>query len=239
MSEEQRSLSGYRSKVHEQGEYENPNEGKPPLTEFDEYVLRLTAFPKVKTFQQLKKIAGVERPISVDKAIIVFEEENTKNEVLSLMRVDSLNFSEDDAFESAIIRFFRKIQHPLKEGIEPKWDDYFVVGMRFRARVVVGKDGDKKPNGKYYLDVPTCRPLGVITKTFEQIAKEDASSQTTPPVENTKKPYAVLGNALFLARGAKNYQEATGMLEKANASKEVMMALLGAHMDEKIKYPIQ
>lgn len=235
MSEEQRSLSGYKSKVHEQGEFENPNEGKPTLTEFDEYVLRLTAFPKVKTFQQIKKVNGKDTAINVDKAIIVFEEEGTKNEVLSLMRVDSLNFSEDDAFESAIIRFFRKIGHPLVLGTEPNWDDYFVVGMRFRARVVVGKDNDKKPNGKYYLDVPTCRPLGVITKTFEQIAKEDAKEDVK---EGAKKPYAVLGNALFLAKGAKTYQEACGMLEKANASKEVMMALLGAHMDQKINYPI-
>lgn len=163
MIEVQRSLSGYKSKVHEQGEFEKSNEGKPALTEFDEYILRLTAFPKVKTFQQIKNVNGKDTAITVDKAIIVLEEERTKNEVLSIMRVDTLNFSQDDAFESAIIRFFRKIGHPLKKGIEPNWDDYFVVGMRFRARVVVGKDNDKKSNGKYYLDVPTCRPVTVFT----------------------------------------------------------------------------
>ena len=224
MSEEQRSLSGYRSKVHEQGEYENPNEGKPPLTEFDEYVLRLTAFPKVKTFQQLKKVSGVERPISVDKAIIVFEEENTKNEVLSLMRVDSLNFSEDEAFESAIIRFFRKIQHPLKEGIEPKWDDYFIVGMRFRARVVVGKDGDKKPNGKYYLDVPTCRPLGA------------SQSPVSPAAGDTS---VLLENAMLIVHGCETAMDATNKLFERNAKTEVVQAFLAAHKAGAVKFPIQ
>ena len=48
-----RTLAGYKSKVHEQGEFENPNEGKPPLNDSDEYVLRLTEFPHVKAFQQI------------------------------------------------------------------------------------------------------------------------------------------------------------------------------------------
>ena len=225
MSDEpQRSLSGYKSKVHEQGEFENPNEGKPFLTEFDEYVLRLTAFPKVKTFQQTKMIAGVERAISVDKAICVFEEEGTKNEVLSLMRVDSLNFSEDDAFESAIIRFFRKIQHPLKEGIEPNWDEYFVVGMRFRARVAVGKDADKKPNGKYYLDVPTCRPLGATTAP--------ASTETAPSD-------VLLATALKITVGCETAMDATNKLFERNAKTEVVQAFLAAHKAGKITFPIQ
>jgi hypothetical protein len=225
MSDEpQRSLSGYKSKVHEQSDFENPNEGKPPLTEFDEYTLRLTAFPKVKTFQQLKKINGKETPINVDKAIIVFEEETTKNEVLSLMRVDSLNFSEDDAFESAIIRFFRKIGHPLVEGVEPNWDDYFVVGMRFLARVAVGKDDKKSPNGKYYLDVPTCRPL-----------KANATAAPTNPTQYTPE---ALANALFIAKGAKTNGEAMDKLKSANAPKDIVMALFNAELDGKITYPI-
>jgi hypothetical protein len=223
MSDEaQRSLSGYKSKVHEQGEYENPNAGKPSLTEFDEYVLRLTAFPKVKTFQQLKKIAGKDATIQVDKAICIFEEETTKNEVMSLMRVDSLNFSEDDAFESAIIRFFRKIQHPLKEGIEPNWDDYFVVGMRFRARVVVGKDGDKKPNGKYYLDVPTCRPLGITM------------SQT--PTETVPND-ALLANAMLIVHGCANAMDATQRLFDAQCKPDVVQAFLAANKSGQIIYP--
>ena len=42
MTEQQRTLAGYKSKVHEAGEFENPNEGKPPLNDSEGYVLRLT-----------------------------------------------------------------------------------------------------------------------------------------------------------------------------------------------------
>jgi len=222
--EAQRSLSGYKSKVHEQGEFENPNEGKPPLTEFDEYVLRLTAFPKVKTFPQIKKIRGVDTTIQVDKAICIFEEEHTKNEILSLLRVDSLNFSEDDAFESAIIKFFRKIQHPLKEGIEPNWDEYFIVGMRFRARVAVGKDADKKPNGKYYLDIPTCRPLGITT------------TQDIPPI-TTPDNSVLLANAMLIVHGCQNAMDATQRLFDSQCKPELVQVFLAANKAGTIKYP--
>ena len=219
--DQQRTLSGYKSKVHEQGEFENLNEGKPTLTEFDEYTLRLTAFPKVKSFQQMKKINGKETVINVDKAICIFEEEVTHNEVISLMRVDSLNFSEEDAYESAIIRFFRKIQHPLREGVEPNWDEYFVVGMRFRSRVVVGKDGDKKPNNKYYLDVPTCRPLG--------------ASQTVAPAQ---KPDATLTNALLLAKGATSGTDAYFKLVEAKCPPDMIALFVQADKLGQVNYPI-
>ena len=225
MSEEQRTLSGYKSRVHEQSDFENPNEGKTTLTEFDEYTLRLTAFPKVKTFQQLKKINGKDTTVNVDKAIIVFEEEATKNEILSLMRVDSLNFSEDDAFESAIIRFFRKIGHPLVEGVEPNWDDYFVVGMRFLARVVIGKDDKKVPNGKYYLDVPTCRPL-----------KGTVAPQTTMP-DKPAADASNLANAMIIVHGCDNVSDAIKRLSNAKVAEDVMSAFLTANGEGKIKYP--
>jgi len=226
MSEEaQRSLSGYKSKVHEQGEFENPNEGKSPLTEFDEYILRLKAFPKVKSMPVLKKVNGVDKTINVDKAICIFEEETTKNEVLSMMRVDSLNFSDDDAFESAIIRFFRKIQHPLREGVEPNWDDYFVTGMRFRARVVMGKDQNKKSVvGKYYLDVPTCRPL----------LPSDKNDGTPAPA----KPDATLTNALLLAKGAKDSMEAYFKLADAKAPVDLIAIFVQADKLGQVSYPI-
>jgi hypothetical protein len=226
-AEPQRTLAGYKSKVHEQGEFDNPNDGKPALTEFDEYVLRLTAFPKVKTFQQIKqKKDGTQVAINVDKAICEFEDHNTRNIVTAMFRVDSLNFADDEAYESAILKFFRKMGHPIAEGIEPIWEELFVVGMRFRSRVVVGKGEDKKPNGRYYLDVPTVRPL--------LAADKDASAQPPKPSDAQN----ALANALFLAKGAKTHNEAMDMLTAAKAPKEVVMAMFTAHMDDKIKYPL-
>ena len=99
MTEEQRTLAGYKSKVHEAGEFENPNEGKPPLNDTDEYVFSLRTFPRVKEFSQIKeKKDGTRTTVKVDKAICEFVEEGTKNVVLAFFRVDSLNFSEDESF---------------------------------------------------------------------------------------------------------------------------------------------
>ena len=215
----QRSLSGYKSQVHEQGEYDNPNEGKPVLNDSDEYVFRLTAFPHVKSFDQIKeKKDGTRTTVKVDKAICIFEEEQTKNIVTAFFRVDSLNFSEDEAFESAVVRFFKKIKIPLVEGVSPEWDKYFVVGMRFRGRVAIGKDADKKPNAKYFLDIPTCRPLG----------------SAVAPDTNA----ATLANALFVAKGSKDFGEAEDKIKAAGSDKNLLMALFQAHLDGKLTYPI-
>ena len=231
MTDEQRSLAGYKSKVHEQGDFENPNEGKPPLDDTTEYVFQLVSFPRVKEFSQIKeKKDGSRVTVKVDKAICDFEEKNTKNIVTAFFRVDSLNFSDDESFESGIVRFFKKIKHPLVEGVEPDWTQYFVVGMRFRGRVVVGKDDKKVPNGRYFLDVPTCRPLLPSDKAGEDFAHEspqkpDASSAT-------------LANALLLCKGATDFQSAMAMLKDAGASKEVVMALFNANLDNKVTFPI-
>jgi len=222
MTDEQRSLAGYKSKVHEQGEFENPNEGKPPLNDTDEYVFRLNAFPRVKTFNQIKeKKDGTRTTIKVDKAICDFEEAQTKNIVTAFFRVDSLNFSEDESFESGVVRFFKKIKHPLAEGVEPDWEQYFVTGMRFRGRVVLGKGQDKKPDGRYYLDVPTCRPLLPNDKN-----------------DGTTASDGTLANALLLAKGAKDFNSAMDMLKAAGAAKDVAMALFNANLDGNVKFPI-
>ena len=223
--EPQKSLAGYKSKVHEAGEFENPNEGKTPLNDSDEYVLRLTEFPHVKTFPQIKeKKDGSRVTIQVDKAICVFEDEASHNIVTAFFRVDSLNFSEDEAFESGIVRFFKKIKAPLPEAGDIEWGNHFLVGMRFRGRVVVGKDDKKAPNGKYFLDVPTCRPILPSDK--------NDGTATTP------KPDASLANALLLAKGAKTHQEAMDKLQSAGAPKEIVMALFQANLDGKVTFPI-
>ena len=222
--EPQRTLSGYKSQVHEGTDFENPNEGKTPLNDVDEYIFRLVSFPRVQTFSQLKeKKDGTRVTIKVDKAICEFEEQTTKNVVLAFFRVDSLNFSEDESFESGIVRFFKKIKHPLVENTSPDWDEYFVVGMRFRGRVVIGKGEDKKPNGKYFLDVPTVRPLLPQDKGDAPVSHDAA---------------ATLANALLLAKGAKTHHEAMDKLQTAGASKELVMAMFQANLDGKITFPL-
>lgn len=231
MTDEQRSLAGYKSKVHEQGDFENPNEGKTPLDDITEYVFQLIAFPKVKEFSQIKeKKDGSRVTVKVDKAICDFQEKNTGNIVNAFFRVDTLNFSEDESFESGVVRFFKKIKHPLVDGIEPDWSQYFNVGMRFRGRVVVGKDEKKIPNGRYFLDVPTCRPLLPSDKAGEDFAHEPAPATTTSD--------GTLTNALLLCKGAKDFNGAMEMLKAAGASKEVTMALFRANLDNKVTFPI-
>jgi hypothetical protein len=97
--------------------------------------------------------------------------------------------------------------------------------MRFRARVIVDRERDitKKPTGKYYLDVPTCRKLM-------------ASDMTEQP--ETPEPVGTLLNALLLAKGAKDHNEAMDKLNAAGASKELAMALFNANLDGLVKYPI-
>jgi hypothetical protein len=223
---EQRTLAGYKSKINEGTDFENPNEGKPLLNEDDEYILRLTRFPHVITRPQEKKRKdGTVYTIQTEKAVCEFEDTTTKNIITAFFRVDSINFSEDESFDSGIVRFFRKIGHPLVDGQEPRWEDYFVVGMRFRARVIVDRERDitKKPTGKYYLDVPTCRKL----------MASDMTEQPEP-----SKSDGTLLNALLLAKGAKDHNEAMDKLNAAGASKELAMALFNANLDGLVKYPI-
>ena len=92
--------------------------------------------------------------------------------------------------------------------------------MRFRGRVAIGKGEDKKPNAKYFLDIPTCRPLGAATKT---------SAAKTP---------RTLANALFLVKGSKDFGEAEDKLRAAGSDKAMLLALFQANLDGKMNYPI-
>lgn len=240
MVDQQRSLTGYKSKIQEPGDFDNPNDDKPLLTEFDEYIWKLKEFPHVKVFKQQKKLKdGSVKMEDVEKAIVMFEEQGTGNIAMSFFRVDKLNFSEDESYRSAIIRFFHKIGHPLPEGVEPDWDKFFVVGMRFRARAVVGTDvveGKKVPNHKYYIDIPTCRPL-----LPSDIQAGDIATPAKPAEPARPKPdegAALLANALFIAKGAKDSKEAMDKLKAANAGKDVTLALFQADFDGKVTYPI-
>ena len=230
MTEEQCSLMGYKSKIHEQGDFENPNEGKPQLTDLDEYIFRLKAFPKVKQFAQLKeKKDGTHVKIDVDKAICEFEEETTHNTVLAFFRIDSLNFSEEESFESGVIRFFKKIKTPLQEGVSPEWDNYFITGMRFRGRVVIGKGQDKQPNGMYYLDIPTCRPILLGDKYPETLQA---------PQKELSIPGTSIDTIKLLIKGTKDKDEGIMKLYELKQSPEVVQMFITAVRNGKITFPI-
>jgi len=234
MSEPQIPLSGYKSKIHESEDFENPNEGKPVLNDQDEYIFRLVKMPHVKTMPQLKKNnkTGKEETIQVDKAICEFEEEGTKNIVLAFWRVDSLNFSDDD-FESAILRFFRRIGTPVSPDREIQWGDYFLMGMRFRARVAIGKGPDKKPNGKYFLDVPTCRKI-----LASDMHPDAAATLPNGNAPQTNASGVSLADALKIARGSKNAGDAFAMLI-GKVTQEVVQEFVAADKRGEIAYPIQ
>lgn len=229
----QKSLAGFTGKVAEPGDgFTNPNIGKPLLNDNDEYVLKLVTMPHVvNQKQQKEKKDGTKWIEDQSKAVCEFEEATTKNIVVAFFRVDKLNFSEEDAYRSAVIKFFQKIGHPLTEGVYPDWSQFFIPGMRFRARVVVGMDktpdGKKTTNGKYYLDVPTCRKLLPSDTAGEDFEKPK-------PDENG----ALLGNALLLTKGCKDGQEALARLKAVNATKEVTMAFFNADLEGKVTYPI-
>jgi len=104
--------------------------------------------------------------------------------------------------------------------------------MRFRGRVVVGRDEKKLPNGKYFLDVPTCRPLLPSDKHPDAVASAQENATKTPTSD------ATLANALLLAKGSKDFNSAMDALKAQGANKEVAMALFNANLDGKITFPI-
>lgn len=234
MPEEQRSLAGYKSTVHEGSDFENPNDGKPPLNDSDEYVFRLATFPRVKTFSQLKeKKDGTRATIKVDKAICDFVEESTGNIVSAFFRVDSLNFSEDESFESGVVRFFKKIKKPLAENICPIWENHFIVGMRFRGRVVIGKDENKKPINRYFLDIPTCRPI-----LPSDMHPDAAATLPTSNAPKTDEKALSLANAKLIVKGCANRSEAILKLYEAKVPVEILDAFKAADDAKQIVYPI-
>lgn len=235
--EEQRTLAGYKSKVREHVDFENPNEGKPFLNDTEEYVLRLVKFPHVKEFQQVKERKDGSRvTVNVDKAICEFIEEKTKNIVVAFFPIDTLNFSEDESFESAVVRFFKKIKAPIPENTEPEWDRHFIVGMRFRSRVVIGKDDKRVPNGKYYLDIPTCRPLLESDKHPEAIASTKENAAQTPTAEPINS--VLLANAKLITHGAANVTDALQRLADSKVAEEIITAFVQANAKGQITYPI-
>lgn len=223
MSDSQQELliTNFKSKVGTG--VDNPNEGKPLLNEQDEYVLSLVKIPHVKPFNEIVDGKdGSKKTVAKQKAICEFREEKTGNIVVAFWRVDYLNFTDDEKFESGIIRFFRKIGNPITPEPDETiaWGKYFLQGMRFRSRVVVGKDTDKKPNGKYYIDVPTCRRI----------------------LESDMHPEAVaasIESIALLIKGATDERDATLRLYDAKQSAEVIQRFLVAVKSGVITFPVK
>jgi hypothetical protein len=230
MTEQPIDIGNYQGEVVERKNFEDQNKGKALLNSDDEYIFTLLKFPRGFPKKE-EKINADKSVTTVNKTMAVceFEERDSKNVVVTMFRVDKLNFGEDEKFRSGVVKFFQKLGTPLPENKYPNWKEHFIVGMRFRGRVVIKTEKDKDNNTvmKYYLDVPTVRKLLPGDKVGEAF-----SSDTQP------KPDASLANALLLAKGATDFNTAMSLLQSAQASKEVTMALFQANLDGKVTFPI-
>ena len=231
MTEQQIDIGNYQGEVVERKNFEDQNKGKALLNSDDEYIFTLLKFPRGFPKKE-EKINADKSVTTVHKTMAVceFEERDSKNVVVTMFRVDKLNFGEDEKFRSGVVKFFQKLGTPLPENKYPNWKEHFIVGMRFRGRVVIKTEKDKDNNTvmKYYLDVPTVRKLLPSDKAGEDFSRGDSNA----------KPDASLANALLLCKGAKDFNTAMDMLKAAGSSKEVAMALFNANLDGKVTFPV-
>lgn len=237
--EQQRSLSGYKCKVRPQTDFKNPNEGKPILNDSDEYIFTLIKEPHVIKQEQTRKNKNTneETKFKVDKAVCEFEERETKNIVTVFFRVDSLNFAkkvEDEPYESAIVKFFKKIKAPLPEDKEVELEKYLVVGMRFRSRVVVKPETvDGVTTMRYFMDLPTVRKL-----LPSDVAREDFGT-TSSDAPQTAASMDSVAKAKIIIVGCADSTTAHQRLLDAKAKPELIQAFLLADKRGEIAYPVQ
>lgn len=242
MTDEQRSLAGYKGSVHDAQDFDNPNEGKPLLDDSVEYVFKLISYPDrpnprviTREVEKENKKTREKKKVKVDSAVCVYEEEITKNEVVSILNIDSLNFSDDDTYQSAVVKFFKKIKTPLVEGVYPVWENYFLPGMRFRGRVVVKQKKDKDGNTitNYYLDIPTCRPI--LPSDMHPDALATLPTNNAP---KTNEAALSLANAKLIVKGCASRADALCRLYEARVSEDVVDAFKAADDAKQIAYPI-
>jgi hypothetical protein len=222
---EQMQLDGFKSTIVEKQNFDDMNKGKPLLNEDDEYVFRLTKVPHVIKTQVIRDNKDGSKTTEIAmKAVCDFEDGITKNIVTAFLRIDKLNFSDDESYRSAVIRFFQKIGSPLTENKCPNWTDKFVVGMRFRGRVKVkpGVDKDGQPITRYYLDIPTVRKL--LPTDFENTASS----------VHDKSP---LMNAQIIVKGCSTPMDAISRLTDAKVTSDVIAAFIKADKEGIITYP--
>jgi hypothetical protein len=231
MSDSKIDIGNYKSEVVEQKSFDDQNKGKPLLNTDDEYVFTLIKFPHGYTKKDEKKNAdGSITTVLKTMAVCEFEEKQTKNIVTTQFRIDKLNFGSDEKFRSGVVKFFQKLGLPLTENKIPDWKEHFVVGMRFRGRVVVKgmKDKDNNDVTKYYLDVPTVRKL----LASDTVGETFTSTETAPND-------ILLATALKITQGCENAMDATNKLFERNSKTEVVQAFLAANKAGKITFPIQ
>jgi len=105
--------------------------------------------------------------------------------------------------------------------------------MRFRARVVIGKGQDKKPNGNYHIDVPTCRPLLASDK-----AREDFGT-TTSDAPQTAASMDSVAQAKIIIVGCADSTTAYQRLLEAKAQPDIIQAFVAADKRGEIAYPVK
>jgi len=237
----QKSLDGYKSEVQEKTNFDNVNKGKPLLNSDDEYIFRLTKFPHVISVLQFKDLKdGTKTQVKVDKAVCEFSEQNSGNVVTAFFRIDKLNFSDEEAYRSAIIKFFHKIGQPLSEYKSPNWTEKFVVGMRFRARVVVksGMDKDGFASVKYYLDVPTVRKL--LATDFPNTSQPAPESPQQPANAPTMQDQYDYNQIMLILKGSGINEVSAAMMRlmESKAAPAIIQAFLQMDKEGKIKYPL-
>jgi len=175
MSDQHIDLENFKGEVVERKNFEDQNKGKPLLNSDEEYIFSLVKFPRgiPKREERINQDKSV-TVINKTMAVCEFEEHGGKNIVVTMFRIDKLNFGEDEKFRSGVVKFFQKLGTPLPENKYPNWKEHFVVGMRFRGRVVVKTEKDKDGNSvmKYYLDVPTVRKLLPSDKVGEAFSSD-------------------------------------------------------------------
>lgn len=115
------------------------NKGKLKLDPQEEYVFELIerdAKPG-KGFQSSEDKAANKEPPKVMKAILIWKELNTGNQVLMTERIDKLYWGNaDGTMKSGVIQFLEDIGMPVPKDQIPAWGSTFILTMKIRARVI-------------------------------------------------------------------------------------------------------
>lgn len=126
------------------------NKDKPKLNPQDEYVFKLIAREVNEKAKGFKKSDAQEAPI-VTKVFLTWEEQETKNLIVTSHRIDTISFGNSDgSMKSGVVQFLEDIGQPIKKpgpGEQIHWGTKFLIGMRIRARAEL-----RKKDGVFVID---------------------------------------------------------------------------------------